>query len=354
MPRCNGSYIGFDATPNANVASGMWTVREAETYLRAEKWPATPAVPGAPIGVAGNEEVSLTWTAPTGGSTVTDYIVQYSSDAGSTFETFSDGVSTATSATVTGLTNGTGYIFRIIAVNALGEGPAGSASGTVTPTSDPWATFLSSSDGINANAAYDWRDSDGNTLTGKVGPTLDVYGVAIDSEGGLFDGTAATYGESAGTATVTYPFTIAVVSNAVLNGESVFMSFGQSPPMATLFGRAGAGILPYNGVDNQNFGFDPGGEWWFAAISFDSSEASRYYVKTATQVIEGDVTTESGPSGFTDGVAFGKFFGVVLPPDGKILIGVGINQGFLSLASMEALYTSMRPLHSAVTNLPPI
>lgn len=133
MARGNGSYMGQTVNPNSNVASGIWTVREAETYLRADKWPAQPTVPSAPSGTAGDGEVELTWTAPTGGSTPTDYIIQHSSDGGASWTTFSDGVSTATTATVTGLTNGTGYIFRIIAVNALGQGPAGSASGTITP-----------------------------------------------------------------------------------------------------------------------------------------------------------------------------------------------------------------------------
>lgn len=161
MPRCNGSYIGIDANPNANVASGIWTVREAETYLRANKWPATPTVPGAPTGTAGNEQVALTWSAPTGGSTPTDYEVQYSSNGGSTWTTFSDGVSSATSATVTGLTNGTGYIFRVRAVNILGEGPYGSASGTVTPADT--TKLLLHFDGSNGSTTF--TDSSTNSLT---------------------------------------------------------------------------------------------------------------------------------------------------------------------------------------------
>lgn len=162
MPRCNGSYIGIDANPNANVASGIWTVREAETLLRANQWPATPTVPSAPTGTAGDEQVALTWTAPTGGSTPTDYEVQYSSNGGSTWTTFSDGVSSATSAIVTGLTNGTGYIFRVKAVNILGDGPYGSASGTVTPAALNVALLLHF-DGTNGSTTF--TDSSQNALT---------------------------------------------------------------------------------------------------------------------------------------------------------------------------------------------
>lgn len=351
MPRCNGSYIGFDANPNPNAASGMWTVREAENYLRAGKWPATPTVPSAPTGLAGDQEVALTWTAPTGGSTVTDYIVQYSSNAGATWTTFNDGVSAATSATVTGLTNGTGYIFRIIAVNALGESPAGSASGTITPTLDPWLLFLASSNGTNSIAAYDWRDSDGSTLTGKVGPPLDVYGVTIDSEGGLFDPNNGTYAESISPVSVSYPFTLAVVAKAVIANESVLLTFGQAPPMTTLFGRLGPGLLPYNGSDNHYLGFTPSGQWYFCAVSFFANGTTRFYIKTGSAVIEGTRTAVSNPPDFTENVAFGKFFSNTYSPSGKILLGIGINQGFASLSAMESLYTSMLPVHTSVTSL---
>lgn len=142
MPRRNGSYFGLTANPTPLVASGIWRVREAEEYLRVNKWPATPGVPGSPTGTAGNGEVALAWSVPTLGSPPTDYQVQYSDDAGATWTTFADGTSTATSAVVTGLTNGTGYIFRVRAVNALGEGPYGAASGPVTPYSLPVSLLL--------------------------------------------------------------------------------------------------------------------------------------------------------------------------------------------------------------------
>jgi len=103
----------------------------------------TPPVPvntvaGAPTGVsatAGNAIASVSWTAPTsnGGAAITDYIVEYSNNNGSTWTVFSDGVSTATTATVTGLVNGTAYIFRIKAVNAVGNSAASAGSAAVTP-----------------------------------------------------------------------------------------------------------------------------------------------------------------------------------------------------------------------------
>jgi hypothetical protein len=68
--------------------------------------------------------VSLTWTAPaaTGGYAITDYTIQYSSNSGSSWTTFSRSASTATSVAVTGLNNGTAYLFRVAAVTVLGTG----------------------------------------------------------------------------------------------------------------------------------------------------------------------------------------------------------------------------------------
>jgi hypothetical protein len=95
-------------------------------------------VPPAPTSLTasgGNAQATLSWTAPTvlAQTPITDYVVQYSSNSGSTWTTFSDGTSTATSATVTGLTNGTAYVFRVAAVNGVGTGAYTSATSSVTP-----------------------------------------------------------------------------------------------------------------------------------------------------------------------------------------------------------------------------
>jgi hypothetical protein len=98
--------------------------------------------PGAPTSVTaslpatyGNTTASVSWTAPVtlGSPALNDYVVQYSSNSGSTFTTFSDSVSTSTSVTVTGLTNGTAYVFRVAAKNTIGTGAFSSNSNSVTP-----------------------------------------------------------------------------------------------------------------------------------------------------------------------------------------------------------------------------
>ena len=72
---------------------------------------------------AGSGQVLLTWDLPNsdGNSAITDYVVQFK--VGSSYVPFVDGVSTARSALVTGLTNGTTYLFRVAAKNAVGLSP---------------------------------------------------------------------------------------------------------------------------------------------------------------------------------------------------------------------------------------
>jgi hypothetical protein len=101
----------------------------------------TEAAPPNIVGTPGNGQVGLAWSAPVsnGGSPITDYIVQYRASTASDWITFPDGISTATSATVTGLTNGTPYVFRVSAVSEAGTGEFSTPSAPVTPITVPTA-----------------------------------------------------------------------------------------------------------------------------------------------------------------------------------------------------------------------
>ena len=85
--------------------------------------------PGAPTGLTltpGNTQMALAWTAPAsdgGGGGIATYHVEHSTDGGSAWSRAIRTDSTAVTYTITGLTNGTSYLFRVLAVNGSDVGP---------------------------------------------------------------------------------------------------------------------------------------------------------------------------------------------------------------------------------------
>ena len=145
--------------------------------------------PSAPTDLAGTPapgKALLTWTAPidTGGSAVTSYVLQkttVASPASSDWVTVASGdvVFSETSATVSNLTNGTDYYFRVLAVNISGNSPYSVASAAINPYDVPGAPTIAAtasanqitvaitagSTGGRAISAYQWTIDGGLTWT---------------------------------------------------------------------------------------------------------------------------------------------------------------------------------------------
>ena len=95
-----------------------------------------PSAPSAPRLSAGDGQLVASWTAPSdNGSRIDDYDVRYRPSSGGGWTELPDGAkSTATTATITGLRNGTSYEVQVRAGNSVGDGPWSSSS-TATPVS---------------------------------------------------------------------------------------------------------------------------------------------------------------------------------------------------------------------------
>jgi hypothetical protein len=103
-------------------------------------------------GTATTTTQPLTWTAPISGGATADYIVEYKTAAGSTWVTFPDGTSTTPSATVTGLSSGVSYNYRVSATNSAGTGTVSSTLTASTAGGGGRITFTDDFTGTNGDA----------------------------------------------------------------------------------------------------------------------------------------------------------------------------------------------------------
>jgi hypothetical protein len=206
------AYIWAGAYIEAGVSGGG-----TDTELRALF---TPGAPTSVTPTAGNAQATVSWTAPTGvlaQTPITDYAVQFSSNSGSSWANFTRAASTATSATVTGLTNGTAYVFRVSATNGVGTGSYSAASSSVTPVAQTTATLTS---GGGANS-WRWSPAFGFGSDVSIGRWDDGSNV---QSGWRTTFTPASKPSSISSATFTLPYTwgtSATAFTAVLRGAKV-------------------------------------------------------------------------------------------------------------------------------------
>ena len=136
-------------------------------------FPAT--VPGPPtIGAAeaGINQATVAWTAPVsnGGSPITGYVVTpYIGFIAQPSVRFN---STATTATVTGLTHDATYRFKVAAINGIGTGPSSKVSNPVTPVvTAPGAPTIGTAIAGDGQATVSWSapaSDGGSPITGYV------------------------------------------------------------------------------------------------------------------------------------------------------------------------------------------
>ena len=124
-----------------------------------------PSAPTITSVVAGDAKVTVSWTAGSAGtSAITDYVVQYSVNSGTSWTTFIDPVSAVAQMVVTGLNNYVAHTFRVVAVSAVGAGSYSSASQAATPVGvRPDAPTITSVSAGDAQVTVAWTAGNANT-----------------------------------------------------------------------------------------------------------------------------------------------------------------------------------------------
>jgi hypothetical protein len=202
--------------------------------------PTTPGTPTIGTATAGNTTASVSWTAPgsTGGTPITGYVVTpyLNGTTAQATQTFNN---TATTETVTGLTNGSAYTFTVAAINGVGTGGFSTGSNSVTPATVPGAPTIGTATAGNSQATVTWTAP---TVTGGA----PVTGYVVTPYIGGTAQTAQTFNSTALTEAVTgltntaYTFKVAAINSAGTGAQSAASNSVTplTPPGAPTIGTA--------------------------------------------------------------------------------------------------------------------
>ena len=238
-------------TFRVQAANAVGASRPSNSVMAASRSGGDGAMPTAPrnlLAEAGDTQVTLRWTEPAsdGGNTINGYEYQQkegNAEFGSRIDITGADANT-TEHTVTGLTNGTSYTFRVLAKNPMGAGPA-SNDATAVPGTVPTAPQSLTATAGNAAVQLDWTapSSDG-------GSAILSYEYRYQPSSGSFNNWDSVPGSNVNTTThsitgldngTAYTFEVraATASNKGASASATATPAGVAPgkPSVTVTGR---------------------------------------------------------------------------------------------------------------------
>src|SRR5437867_6143423 len=189
--------------------------------------------PSPPTGLAAttvsSSQINLSWTAPAdnGGSAMTGYKIERSTDGGSTWSTLvaNTGISGTTYSDI-GLTHGATYTYRVSAINSIGTGsPSDTASATTLAVTASPLNGLSATTASSSQINLSWAppaDNGGSAITG--------YKIERSTDGGS---TWSTLVANTGSTATSYSDTVLTHTTTYTYRASSINSVGTSSPSST-------------------------------------------------------------------------------------------------------------------------
>ncbi len=166
-------YVGYIYATNDNLPNPYDTLPSYLGSLAAEldTGSSSTSAPSSPTGLSATavstSEINLSWNAPSnnGGTAITGYEVDRSSDGGSTWSTVvPNSGSTSTAYADNGLSAGTQYAYRVSAINSVGTGTPSAMSSATTQSGS--GTNPPPSNGLSINNVKStWGATSSNQIT---------------------------------------------------------------------------------------------------------------------------------------------------------------------------------------------
>ena len=251
-------------------------------------------VPGAPSGLtataSGSTRINLSWTAPasTGGSAITGYKIEVSSNGGSSWtDQVANTSSTATTYAHTGLASGSTRHYRVSAINANGSGTASNVDSATTATTVPGApTGLTATASGSTRINLSWSapaSTGGSAITG--------YKIEVSPNGtsGWTDqvantnSTATTYAHTGLASGSTRHYRVSAIN---ANGAGTASNVDSATTATTVPGAPSGLTATASGTTQINLS-------WTAPASTGGSAITGYKIEVSS----------NGTSGWTDQVA---------------------------------------------------
>ena len=289
----NGATYTFKVAAHSQIGWGSQSAASGAIVVGA------PTAPRSVTAVPGNAQATVSWTVPvsSNASSITGYTVTpYVAGVAEAAHVFS---STATTETVTGLTNGTAYTFKVAATNGSGTGPQSAGASAAIVVGAPTAPRSVTAVPGNAQATVSWTVPVSSNASSITGYTVTPYVAGVAQAAHVFSSTATTETVTGLTNGTAYTFKVAATNGSGTGPQSA----GASAAIVVGAPTAPRSVTAVPGNAQATVS-------WTVPVSSNASSITGYTVTPyvagvaqAAHVFSSTATTET-VTGLTNGTAY--------------------------------------------------